>query len=67
MINKETVLIVDDEKEISDLIEIYLKNDGYNVLKAYNGLEAIKILEENEVHLIILDIMMPKWMEYKPV
>jgi len=60
MINKETVLIVDDEKEISDLIEIYLKNDGYNVLKAYNGLEAIKILEENEVHLIILDIMMPK-------
>lgn len=60
MINKETVLIVDDEKEISDLIEIYLKNDGYNVLKASNGIEAIKILEENEVHLIILDIMMPK-------
>jgi len=60
MINKETVLIVDDEKEISDLIEIYLKNDGYSVLKASNGLEAIKILEENEVHLIILDIMMPK-------
>jgi len=60
MVNKETVLIVDDEKEISDLIEIYLKNDGYNVLKAYNGLEALKILEENEVHLIILDIMMPE-------
>jgi len=60
MINKETVLIVDDEKEISDLIEIYLKNEGYNVLKASNGIEAIKILEENEVHLIILDIMMPK-------
>ncbi|NLM44830.1 MAG: response regulator transcription factor [Clostridiales bacterium] len=60
MLNKETVLIVDDEKEISDLIEIYLKNDGYNVLKAYDGLEAIKILEEKEVHLIILDIMMPK-------
>jgi len=60
MVNKETVLIVDDEKEISDLIEIYLKNDGYNVLKACNGLEAIKILEENEVHLIILDIMMPE-------
>lgn len=60
MVNKETVLIVDDEKEIRDLIEIYLKNDGYSVLKASNGLEAIKILEENEVHLIILDIMMPK-------
>jgi len=60
MVNKETVLIVDDEKEISDLIEIYLKNDGYNVLKAYNGLDALKILEENEVHLIILDIMMPE-------
>lgn len=60
MVDKETILIVDDEKEIGDLIEIYLKNDGYNVLKASNGLEAIKILEDNEVHLIILDIMMPK-------
>lgn len=55
-----TVLVVDDDQDIRDGIEIYLKNDGYNVLKAANGLEAIEKLEENEVHLIILDIMMPK-------
>jgi two-component system response regulator VanR len=58
--DKETILIVDDEKEIRDLIDIYLKNEGYNTLKAENGLEALKILENNTVHLIILDIMMPK-------
>lgn len=60
MTNKETVLIVDDEKEISDLVGIYLKNEGYNVLKASDGLEALEVLKKNEVHLIILDIMMPK-------
>ncbi|MEA4962985.1 response regulator transcription factor [Lutispora sp.] len=60
MTNKETVLIVDDEKEISDLIGIYLKNEGYTVLKASDGLEALEVLKKNEVHLIILDIMMPK-------
>jgi DNA-binding response OmpR family regulator len=58
--DKETILIVDDEKEIRDLIHIYLKNEGYNTLKAENGLEALEILKTNEVHLIILDIMMPK-------
>lgn len=55
-----TVLVVDDDQDIRDGIEIYLKNEGYNVLKAANGLEALQKLEENEVHLIILDIMMPK-------
>ncbi len=60
MTNKETVLIVDDEKEISDLIGIYLKNEGYTVLKASDGLEALEVLKKSEVHLIILDIMMPK-------
>jgi two-component system response regulator VanR len=58
--DKETILIVDDEKEIRDLIQIYLKNEGYNTLKAENGLEALEILKNNQVHLIILDIMMPK-------
>lgn len=58
--DKETILIVDDEKEIRDLIDIYLKNEGYNTLKAEDGLKALEILENNEVHLIILDIMMPK-------
>ncbi|MEK4423872.1 response regulator transcription factor [Solibacillus sp. FSL K6-1523] len=56
---KLTVLVTDDDQDIRDGIEIYLKNEGYHVLKAADGLEAIKLLEENEVHLIILDIMMP--------
>jgi len=55
-----TVLVTDDDQDIRDGIEIYLKNEGYRVLKASNGLEAIELLESNEVHVIILDIMMPK-------
>lgn len=58
--DKETILIVDDEKEICDLVEIYLKNEGYHTLKAANGLEALENLKSHEVHLIILDLMMPK-------
>lgn len=57
--DKETILVVDDEKEIRDLIGIYLDNDGYKVLKASNGLEALSILEKEDVDLILLDIMMP--------
>ncbi|GFZ34345.1 DNA-binding response regulator [Clostridium zeae] len=57
---KETILIVDDEKEIRDLVEIYLKNDGYNTIKASDGQEALEVLEEKDVDLIILDVMMPK-------
>lgn len=58
--DKETILIVDDEKEIRKLIQIYLKNEGYNTILAENGEEALKILENNDIHLIVLDIMMPK-------
>jgi DNA-binding response OmpR family regulator len=54
-----TILVTDDDQDIRDGIEIYLKNEGYRVLKASDGQEAITILETNEVHLIILDIMMP--------
>lgn len=54
-----TVLVTDDDKDIRDGIEIYLKNEGYHVLKAADGVEALTLLQENEVHLIILDIMMP--------
>ena len=58
--NSYTVLVVDDEKEIRDAIEIYLKNEGYTVMKAKDGIEAIEILHRHDIHLIILDIMMPR-------
>ncbi|MDR0271196.1 response regulator transcription factor [Paenibacillus sp.] len=57
---KETILIVDDEKEIVKLLDIYLANEGYRLLKAYDGTEALRWLQTEEVDLIILDVMMPK-------
>ncbi len=57
---KFNVLVVDDEKEITDAIEIYLKNEDINVIKAYDGLEALNIINNKEVHLVIMDLMMPK-------
>lgn len=54
------ILVVDDDKEIVGAIEIYLKKEGYHILKAYNGNQALKIIQENEIHLVILDIMMPE-------
>ena len=54
------VLICDDDKAILDSIEIYLKNEGYNVFKASNGVEALKIAESEELHCIVMDIMMPE-------
>ena len=54
------ILVVDDDKEIVESIEIYLENEGFNIYKAYNGLEALEILMEEEIHLILMDIMMPK-------
>lgn len=56
----ETLLLVDDEKEILDLLEIYLKNDGYQLLRAANGIEALHLLQNHDIDLIILDIMMPQ-------
>jgi two-component system response regulator VanR len=53
------ILIIDDEQEIVELIEIYLRNEGYQVFKAFNGSEGLKILENNNIHLVVLDIMMP--------
>lgn len=55
----EKILVVDDEKEIADLIEVYLKNDGYIVYKFYNGIEALKCIESTEIDLAILDVMLP--------
>jgi two-component system, OmpR family, response regulator VanR len=55
-----TVLVVDDDEEIRNLIAIYLQNEGYRVLKAADGMEALEVLKQNEVHLLVLDIMMPR-------
>lgn len=55
----KSVLIVDDEKEIADLIEIYLENEGYDVYKFYNGSDALKCIESMELDLAILDLMLP--------
>ncbi|MCI8482339.1 MAG: response regulator transcription factor [Clostridia bacterium] len=54
------ILVCDDDKEIVEAIEIYLSKEGYHILKAYNGEEALKMTKSNEIHLMILDIMMPK-------
>lgn len=55
----QTVLVCDDDRAILDSIEIYLKAEGFNVLKAENGAEALKIIDTDEIHCMVLDIMMP--------
>lgn len=54
------ILVCDDDKAIVDAIEIYLKQEGYLIVKAHNGEEALKALEDHEIHLILMDVMMPK-------
>jgi DNA-binding response OmpR family regulator len=54
------ILICDDDKEIVDAIGIYLENEGYQILKAFNGVEALDVVRDHEIHLIIMDIMMPQ-------
>lgn len=54
------ILVCDDDREIVEAIEIYLTKEGYNVIKAYDGMEAIEILEKQEIHLLLIDIMMPR-------
>ncbi len=54
------ILVCDDDKEIVEAIEIYLSQEGYHILKAYDGIEALGILEKEKVDLLILDVMMPK-------
>ena len=58
--SNETILIVDDEKEIRNLISIYLKNEGFHVLEACDGEEGLQLVKMHKVHLIVLDLMMPK-------
>lgn len=54
------ILVVDDDREIVESIAIFLSGENYEVLKAYNGIDALELLSENTVHLMILDIMMPR-------
>ena len=56
----ETILVCDDDREIVEAIDIYLSQEGYNILKAYDGMEALEVLKNNEVHLLVIDVMMPK-------
>ena len=53
------ILVCDDDKEIAGAIEIYLRNEGYNVFKAYDGIQALETARRENLHLIIMDIMMP--------
>ncbi|SCI78988.1 Staphylococcal respiratory response protein A [uncultured Clostridium sp.] len=57
---EKKILVVDDEKEIRNLLDIYLSNEGYKVVKASDGEEALNIVESDNIQLIVLDIMMPK-------
>ena len=57
---KNTILVCDDDKEIVDAIEIYLSQEGYRILKAYDGLQAVEMLEREDVQLLLIDIMLPK-------
>ncbi len=55
-----TILVCDDDKEIVEAISIYLKQEGYDIVPAYNGKEALQLMKEKEIHLVVLDIMMPE-------
>lgn len=58
--NDIKILVVDDEKEIADLLELYLVSDGYQVMKAYDAMEGLKIMKSGKIDLVLLDIMMPR-------
>lgn len=55
-----TILVCDDDKEIVEAIDIYLSQEGYRILKAYDGLQAVQMLKQEEVHLLLIDVMMPR-------
>ena len=61
----EKILVVDDERELADLLKVYLKNDGYTVYKYYNGRDALKGIEENTPDLAILDVMLPDMDDFR--
>ena len=55
-----SILVCDDEKDIVSALKIYLMADGYQVFEAYNGKEALEVLKEHDIHLVLMDIMMPE-------
>ena len=55
-----TILVCDDDKDIVEAISIYLEQEGHQILKAYDGQQALLVLQKNEVDLLIIDVMMPK-------
>lgn len=61
------ILVIDDEKEIVDLVELYFRNTDYNIFKAYDGIEAINIIAQNKIHLAIVDIMLPNLNGYSVI
>ncbi|HQA58333.1 MAG TPA: response regulator transcription factor [Acetivibrio sp.] len=58
--DKFNILVCDDDKAIVDALEIYLKQENYSVIKAYTGKQALKALEQEKIHLVIMDVMMPE-------
>ena len=59
------VLVIDDDKEIVELLGIYIQNEGYELEKAYNGKEALSKLNTQEIDLVVLDVMMPEMNGYE--
>lgn len=56
----ENILVCDDDKEIVEAIQIYLENEGYHIFKAYDGAEAVQMMEKEDIQLLIMDVMMPR-------
>ena len=54
------ILVCDDEKDIVSALEIYLTSEGYRVFKAYNGREALGVIQKEDIHLVLIDVMMPE-------
>ena len=54
------ILVCDDERDIVSALKIYLEAEGYNIYSAYNGNEAVKAVQDNDIHLVLMDIMMPE-------
>ena len=60
------ILICDDDRDIVSALDIYLTSEGYKTYHAYDGLEALKLVEEHDIHLILMDVMMPPPFRFSP-